>query len=133
MHHERKNALIHVCCPSRRHGFDPWSGKIYCRRKWQLTPVFLPGKYHAQRNLVGYSQSTGSQRFGHDLTTKRQQQMYVVLPKCSEKFIVSSLSSFTLTRITMLDVTSSNHLQRQKTGPLLPLCLQLPCLASLTH
>ena len=25
------------------------------RRKWQLTPVFLPGKFHGQRSLVGYS------------------------------------------------------------------------------
>ena len=23
--------------------------------EWQLTPVFLPGKFHGQRNLVGYS------------------------------------------------------------------------------
>ena len=26
-----------------------------CRRKWQLTPVFLPGKAHGQKSLVGYS------------------------------------------------------------------------------
>ena len=25
------------------------------RRKWQPTPVFLPGKFHGQRNLMGYS------------------------------------------------------------------------------
>ena len=25
------------------------------RRKWQSTPVFLPGKSHGQRSLVGYS------------------------------------------------------------------------------
>ena len=24
-------------------------------RKWQPTPVFLPGKLHGQRSLVGYS------------------------------------------------------------------------------
>ena len=23
-------------------------------RKWQPTPVFLPGKFHGQRNLAGY-------------------------------------------------------------------------------
>ena len=28
----------------RRHGFDPWVGKIPLRRKWQPTPLFLPGK-----------------------------------------------------------------------------------------
>ena len=39
----------------RRCGFNPWVGKIAWRRTWQLTPVFLPGKYHGQRSLVGYS------------------------------------------------------------------------------
>ena len=38
-----------------RHGFDPWVGKIPWRRKWQPTPVLLPGKSHGQRNLEGYS------------------------------------------------------------------------------
>ena len=36
-------------------GFDPWVGKIPWRRKWQSTPVLLPGKSHGQRSLVGYS------------------------------------------------------------------------------
>ena len=35
--------------------FDPWVGKIPWRRKWQPIPVFLPGKSHEQRSLVGYS------------------------------------------------------------------------------
>ena len=26
-----------------------------CRRKWQRTPVFLPGESHGQRRLAGYS------------------------------------------------------------------------------
>ena len=34
---------------------DPWVGKIPWSRKWQPTPVFLPGKFHGQRSLVGYS------------------------------------------------------------------------------
>ena len=34
---------------------DPWRRKIPWRRKWQLTPVFLPGKSHGQRSLTGYS------------------------------------------------------------------------------
>ena len=38
---------------------DPW------RRKWQPTPVFLPGESHGWRNLVGYSPQ-GLQRVGHD-------------------------------------------------------------------
>ena len=39
----------------RRWGFDPWVRKISWRRKWQPTPVSLPGKCHGQRSLVGYS------------------------------------------------------------------------------
>ena len=38
-----------------RPGFDSWVGKIPWRRKWQPTPVFLPGKFHGWRSLVGYS------------------------------------------------------------------------------
>ena len=40
-------------CQFRRCGFDPWVGKIPWRRKWQPTPVFLPGKSHGQRSLAG--------------------------------------------------------------------------------
>ena len=35
----------------RRLEFDPWARKVPWRRKWQLTPVFLPGVSHGQRNL----------------------------------------------------------------------------------
>ena len=38
----------------KRHGFDLWMGRIAWRRKWQLAPVFLRGKSHGQRSLVGY-------------------------------------------------------------------------------
>ena len=38
-----------------RHRFDPWVEKIPWRKKWQPTPVFVPGKFHGQRSLVGYS------------------------------------------------------------------------------
>ena len=40
-------------------GFDPWVGKIPWRRKWQPTPVFLPGKLHGQK--PGKLQPKGSQ------------------------------------------------------------------------
>ena len=39
----------------RRCRFDSWVGKIPWSRKWQPTPVFLPGKFHGQRSLAGYS------------------------------------------------------------------------------
>ena len=44
---------IHLQC--RKHGFNPWVGKMPWRRKLQRTPVFLPGKSHRQRSLAGYS------------------------------------------------------------------------------
>ena len=37
-----------------RCGLDPWVRKILWRRVWHPIPVFLPGKYHGQRNLAGY-------------------------------------------------------------------------------
>ena len=45
--------------PSRKEsacdvGFDPRVGKIPWRRKWQPSPVFLPGESHGQRSPVGY-------------------------------------------------------------------------------
>ena len=43
------------CRSHRRHGFNPWVGKIPWRRGWQPTPVFLPGESHGQRGLAGYS------------------------------------------------------------------------------
>ena len=37
----------------KRHGFNPWVGKIPWRRAWQPTLVFLPGD--SPRSLAGYS------------------------------------------------------------------------------
>ena len=44
-----------LSCQCRTHWSNPWVGKIPWRRKWQPTPVFLPGKSHGQRSLGGYS------------------------------------------------------------------------------
>ena len=40
-----------AACQCRRRRFDSWVRKIPWRRKWQPTPVFLPGKSHGQRSL----------------------------------------------------------------------------------
>ena len=37
-----------------RPGFNSWVAKTPWRRKWQPTPVLLPGKSHGQRSLAGY-------------------------------------------------------------------------------
>ena len=41
--------------PDNAGDLDPWVKKIPQRRAWQPTPVFLPGKFHGQRSLAGYS------------------------------------------------------------------------------
>ena len=43
------------CRRSRRHRFKSCVRKRPWRRKWQPIPVFLPGKAHGQRSLMGYS------------------------------------------------------------------------------
>ena len=43
------------CRRLKRHRFKAWVRKIPWRRAQQPTPVFLPGKSHGQRSLVGYS------------------------------------------------------------------------------
>ena len=52
------------CLPAMRETWvDPWVGKICLERKWQPSPVFLPGKSSGWRSLVRL-QSMGSQRVG---------------------------------------------------------------------
>ena len=39
----------------RKPGFDPWVVKVPWRREWLPIPVFLPGEFHGQRSVAGYS------------------------------------------------------------------------------
>ena len=43
-----------LACKCRTCRFDPWVGKIPWGREWQPTLVFLPGKSHRQRSLMGW-------------------------------------------------------------------------------
>ena len=56
---------------TRRCRFNSWVGKIPWRRKLQPTPIFLPGKSHGQKSLVGYS-PWGYKRVRHNRATKQQ-------------------------------------------------------------
>ena len=53
--------------PAVRCGFNPWVWKFPWGRKWQPTPVFLPGKSHGQRTWR--PAVCGVRRAGHDLAT----------------------------------------------------------------
>ena len=48
----RGKELACQCRRFKRCGFNPWVGKIPWGRKWQPTPVFLPGKSQGQRSLA---------------------------------------------------------------------------------
>ena len=58
-------------CQCQRGRLSPWVQKFPWRRKWQPTPVFLPGKSPGQRRLAGYS-SWAYKRVGHDFASKQQ-------------------------------------------------------------
>ena len=53
---------------------------MHWRRKWQPTPVFLPGESHGWRSLV--LQSTGSHRVGHDWSDLAEGNCHSVTKKC---------------------------------------------------
>ena len=62
-----------VCLQCRRPGFDPWVRKIPCRRKWQPTPVFLPGESYRQRTGWISLQSKGLSRVFSNTTVQKHQ------------------------------------------------------------
>jgi len=46
---------VGICLAMQRPRFNPRVRKIAWSRKWLPTPVFLPGEFHGQRSLTGYS------------------------------------------------------------------------------
>ena len=59
------NHIVHrgkeSMCQCRGCGSHPWVGKILWRRKWQPTPVCLPGESRGRRSLAGYSPRDGKE------------------------------------------------------------------------
>ena len=64
-HGQNKTDITSVCFPGgsvvknspaqcRRLRFDLWVEEIPWTKKWQPTPVFLPGNFHVLRRLEGY-------------------------------------------------------------------------------
>ena len=64
--HYKKKKIIHL--PMQEPQLCSLVGKIPWRRKWQPTPVFLPGKSHEQRSLVDCS-PWGCKRVRHNSVT----------------------------------------------------------------
>ena len=56
----------------------PGSRKTPRRREWQPTPVFLPGEFHGQRSLAGYSPQGCKESDTTEVTALRHgSQMFV--------------------------------------------------------
>ena len=53
--HTKTKKSAYQCRRCRGCGFNLWVREIPWSRKWQPTPVFLPGKFPGQRGLAGYS------------------------------------------------------------------------------
>ena len=96
--------MIHVCKVTRlRHG--KW------RRKWLPTPVLLPGEFHGQRSLLGYS-PWGRKEWGQDWVTNTHIERHKQL-----------LANFAV--LSFLEVFSRQHWSPSKT-PWSALCRAQP-------
>ena len=89
---------------------DPW------RRKWQPTPVFLPGESYGQRSLAGYSP------WGHkewdmaeqltDYILDGEERRRLPLPNPGIKYKCPLLSCFCLFVCFSISVTEDNLYQK---------------------
>ena len=71
-----------------------WVGKIPWSSKWQPTPGFLPGKFHGEKSLLGYSSEGGKES---DTTERLSTHTHYLLAKCicdSKNIILSNTSSY---------------------------------------
>ena len=88
----------------------PW---FIWRRKWQHTPVFLPGKSHGRRGLIGLH-SMGSQRVGHDWATSLTHSLtwwYGVFysSQLDSTWLIVFLSSYLLSFLIFYLLVLSSH------------------------
>ena len=59
-----------ICLQCERSGFDPWVGKILCRRERLPTPVFWPGEVHGLYSPWGHKDSDTTERLLLTSTTE---------------------------------------------------------------
>ena len=63
---QRSNLCL-LCLPALPGGFFTTSSNLFVEKEVAThSSIFLPGEFHGQRSLVGYSQSLGSQRVGRN-------------------------------------------------------------------
>ena len=88
--------------------------------KWQPTPVFLPGKSHGQRNLVGYSPKV--RRVSHNWATEHK----TLSSQISAYFFYSCCPTFVLTYSPSAVLTSFHFLSLLSLWTGCSLCLNVP-------
>ena len=81
-------------CQCKRCRFHPWVRKSPWNRKWQPTPVFLPGTFHRDRSLwatvhEAAEESNMTEQMSRHVCSKRQ-SLYI---HCSEKVKLSYLNT----------------------------------------
>ena len=85
----------------RRFWFDPWVRKIPWRRAWQPTPGFLPGKFHEQRILVGYSPRSWKES---DMTNWAHATKVSILIVTANSLFYPSKVTFTVSKASKLAI-----------------------------
>ena len=108
LHHSLVAQMVNNHLQCGRPGFDPWVGKIPCRRAWQPTPVFLPGK-SPWTGEPGRLQSMGSQRVRHDSAIKRSTAPHIWLEKCCflHLYIQQTTEQFFLCEVSVFSTENS--------------------------
>ena len=114
-------------CQSGRCRFDTWVRKIAWRRKWQPTPVFLPGKSHGQQSLMGYipwgnkncrepvrhsTRDKGHEEGGsaYAKVGSSQESPWIFLSIYPQKTRVCLLYCFVLSPLTLLGAVPHHHI-----------------------
>ena len=114
--------LAFHCRRHKRHRFDPWVRKIPRKRKWQYTPVFLPGKFHGQEE-PGDLQSTGSRRVRHMHAMLYLQVQWNCAFLLLDTFFASN--QLIIKKDVTKGMTGRKSIQKKKKGlPLLPVILR---------
>ena len=93
-----KNPSINV--GGMRHRFDSWFRKIAWKRPWEPIPGFLPGEFHGQRSLAGYSpwghkESDTTEQHTHTHThTRSNENIYLAFIFCQALLNFCVISTF---------------------------------------
>ena len=74
---------------ARNTGSISGQGKMPWRRKWQPTPVFLPGEPNRQRSLVGYGQ-WGCKRVRHNFATEDAHKLQRSLQRSGPVYVLDT-------------------------------------------